>query len=218
MGWWTTLVNAVANLIVSAGDALGGNLGAGVFVTTMVVRVALIPVLLPLAARTRDRQRVVERMKPELRALEQQHHADADRLHREIGALHDRHGIKLVDTAALLVAFIQLPVLIALFQAVYHVSQGTPLATGGLLTGLAAAGLSVLALVLGGQSGAKPLLVLSGVLPIGIALWLGSGIGIYLVAFYGGSVLQSALMRRRPVVLPPAPAAPDVEAANGTGD
>ncbi|MGH7505250.1 MAG: hypothetical protein ACRELX_06350, partial [Longimicrobiales bacterium] len=106
MSWWTSLVAALEGLIVLAGDALDGHLGAGIFVVTLVLRGALIPIMLPLAARTRDRQKVVDRMKPEMQALKQQFRKDAGRLHKEIAALHERHGIKLVDTAGLLVALI----------------------------------------------------------------------------------------------------------------
>lgn len=197
MEWWGTLVGALQSLMATVGDGLGGGLAVGIFVVTLAIRLALVPVMLPLGVRTRDRNAVVRRMRPELQALKQQYRKDPDALHREIAALHERRGIKLVDGPGLLAALIQLPVLIALFQAVYHASENTALAAPGFLTGTLASALAVLGLWLGGQADSRPLLALSLFLPLGIAAWLGQGIGLYLVAFYAGSALQALLMRRR---------------------
>jgi membrane protein insertase Oxa1/YidC/SpoIIIJ len=198
MGWWSSLVQALEGLIANVGGAAGGSLGLGILLTVLAVRLALIPIMLPLAVRTRDRNVIVRGMRPEMAAIKKEFAKDPDREHKEIVALHARHGIGLVDGPGLIGAFIQLPVLIALFQAVYHVSRDTPLASPGLLIGLLASALSVLGLWLGGQADSKPMLALSAVLPFVMTLWLGQGIGLYLTAFYAGSALQGALMRRWP--------------------
>jgi YidC/Oxa1 family membrane protein insertase len=199
---WAGFVDVIENLILAAGPALGGGTALGIVVVTLAVRIALIPIMLPLGARTRDRNLVVKRMRPEMQALKEQYRKDPDRLQKEISALHARHGIKLVDMPGLLAALIQLPLLIGLFQAVYHVSEGTPLASNGLLVGVLASAFSVAGLWLGGQADSRPLLIMSLVLPVVVATWLGSGIGLYLVAFYAGSALQGVLMRRRAVRTP----------------
>ena len=48
-----------------------------------------------------------------------------------------------------------------------------------------------------------PMLALSAVLPLVMTIWLGHGIGLYLIAFYAGSALQGFLMRRRPSTITP---------------
>ncbi len=203
---WSALVDAVQRFIAAAGDTLGDPL-AGIFAVTFGLRLALIPLMLPLAIRARERMRIMERMRPEMRALKEQFRKEPDRLQKEIEALHARNGLRLIDVPALLGALVQLPVLIALFQAVYHLSEGTSLATGGLLMGVVASAVSVLSVVLAGQGKSKPMLALAAVLPIVVSIWLGRGIGAYLVAFYLGATIQGLLMqRRRPVAEPAATA------------
>ncbi|HSL70618.1 MAG TPA: YidC/Oxa1 family membrane protein insertase [Longimicrobiales bacterium] len=203
MSWWTVLVQALEGLIHNVATATGGSLVLGILLTILGIRLLLIPIMLPLAVRTRDRNVIVKRMKPELAAIRKEFRKDPNREHKEISALHARHGIGLVDIPGLIGALIQLPVLIAMFQAVYHVSRDTPLAGPGVLTGLLASALSVAGLWLGGQADSRPMLALSAVLPLVMAIWLGHGIGLYLIAFYAGSALQGFLMRRRPSTITP---------------
>lgn len=196
MPLWSDLVDAIGRLIESVGAALGGT-AAGILAVTLLLRLALIPIMLPLAVRARERQKIVAAMRPEMRELKQLYRKEPDRLQKEIEALHARHGIKVIDGPGLLGALVQLPVLIALFQAVYKVSEGTTLAEGGLLIGAAAAAASAFSVVLAGQGDSKPMLALSAVLPVAISGWLGRGIALYLLAFYAGSAIQGLLMRRR---------------------
>lgn len=202
MPGWSDLVGAVERLIAYVAGAAGGSLGLGILLTVLAVRILLIPLMLPLAVRTRDRNVIVRRMKPELDAIKKEFRKDPEREHKEIVALHKRHGIGLVDGPGLLGALIQLPVLIALFQAVYFITRETGLAAASIPVGLLASALSVLGVWLGGQADSKPMLVLSAVLPFVMTLWLGQGIGLYLAAFYTGSAVQGALMRRWPSRVP----------------
>lgn len=196
MNPWTALVSLLDGAIHATADALGGNLGLGIFVLTLVVRLALIPIMLPLARRGRAWREVHRSIRPEIKRLNKEYSKDPSGLHRELKALHQRHGIGQVDTAGLLGALIQVPVLIAFFQAVIEMSADTPLASGGLLWGLVASVVSYASTALGDSTTPKPMLYLSGILPVVIAVWLGKGVGLYLVAFYLGSLIQSLLMRR----------------------
>jgi len=183
----------------ATGDALGGSVGLGIFVFTLILRSALIPVILPMAVRTRDRQRIAQRIRPEIKAIHKKYRDDPGGMNRELKRVHQEAGIKVVDWSGLAVGLIQLPILIALFQAVLELSDGTPLADGGLLAGVVASALAVAGAKISGQSeGATWLIWMSAILPVGIALWLGAGIGLYLAAFYGGALVQSFLMRPRP--------------------
>jgi membrane protein insertase Oxa1/YidC/SpoIIIJ len=123
-------------------------------------------------------------------------------MQRELKLLHQRHGIGQVDTGGLLAALIQVPVLIAFFQAVIEMSADTPLASGGLIWGVVAGAVSFASTALGDDTTPRPLLYLAGILPIVIAVWLGRGVGLYLVAFYLGSLVQSLLMRRPRATVP----------------
>lgn len=193
---WGELVEAIA----AGMTAVVGSPAWGIFLTTAVVRTALIPVMLPMAIRTRDRQRVVRRIRPQIKALDRELRDDPGLLQKKITELHKQNGIKVVDWPGLFAALIQLPILIALFQAVLLVSDGSPLESGGLAWGLMAASLAVFGTWVSGQGdGAKWLLWISGVLPIAVSIWLGAGIGLYLTAFYGASAVQGVLMRGKAV-------------------
>ena len=193
---WGELVAAIAGGMT----AVGGSAAWGIFLTTTVVRSALIPVMLPMAVRTRARQRVVRRIRPQIKALDKEFGNDPGLLQKKLTELHEQNGIKVVDWPGLVAALIQLPILIALFQAVLLVSEGTPLESGGLVWGPVASALAVYGTWVGGQSeGAKWLLWMSGILPVVISVWLGAGIGLYLTAFYGAGAVQGVLMRRRDV-------------------
>jgi len=198
---WGELVAAIAGGMT----AVAGSAAWGIFLTTTVVRSALIPVMLPMAVRTRARQRVVRRIRPQIKALDKEFRNDPGLLQKKLTELHEQNGIKVVDWPGLAAALIQLPILIALFQAVLLVSEGTPLESGGLVWGPVASALAVYGTWVGGQSeGAKWLLWMSGILPVAISVWLGTGIGLYLTAFYGVGAVPAVLMRRRNV--PEAPA------------
>jgi membrane protein insertase Oxa1/YidC/SpoIIIJ len=202
---WTALVHAVEGLMASVAAAAGGSLAIGILLTVLAIRLLLIPIMLPLAARTRDRNAVARRLQPELAAIKQEFRKDPMREQKEISALHKRHGIGLVDGPGLIGSLIQLPLLIALFQAVYHITRDTTLASPGILIGLIASALSVGGVWLNGQADAKPLLVLFGILPLVMAIWLGQGIGLYLVALNAASSLQGLLLRRWPNTIKPVP-------------
>jgi len=200
MNPWTLLVGLIERGIGGTAEVLGGRVGLGVFALVLGVRLALIPLLLPLARRTRSWRAVHRTIRPQIRVLQKTHRDDPTRLQHELKMLYEGHGIRLLDTAGLLMALIQVPVLIAFFQAVLHVSAGTALASGGLVYGVVAGVVSYGGTVVGDATTPKALLWLSGLLPVLIAWWLGSGVGVYLVAFYLGTLVQSVLSRRAAVV------------------
>jgi len=215
MNPWTAFVGALQDAFLAAGEALGGSLALGVFVLTLAVRLLLIPIMLPLARRGRAWREKHRTIKPEIKRITKEHRDDPSAMQRELKALHASAGIGQVDTAGLLGALIQLPVLIAFFTAVIHLSDGTPLGEGGVMWGLVAGALSWLSTRLGDRSTPKAMLWIAGLLPIAIAAWLGRGVGLYLVAFYLGSLVQSLLMGRGPEA-PAGPAGRDeVAAASG---
>lgn len=111
--------------------------------------------------------------------------------------LHTDAGISTVDMSGLAGALIQLPILIAFFQAVLALPDVQPSGPAILVAlGAGAAALSFLATWLGGQTQARIFLGGSALLPVIIVLWLGAGVSFYLVAFYGVTAIQSALIRR----------------------
>jgi membrane protein insertase Oxa1/YidC/SpoIIIJ len=198
MNPWSAAVDALAAALVAVGDFSGGGLVMGIPLITFVFRVALIPVLGPLALKTRDRTRVVRRIRPQIKALDREFRDHPSTLEARLKALHAENGIGLVDWSGLGAALIQVPILIALFQAVLEVWQPQAMTLVGAGLGLLAGGLSLVGTKASGQAeGANWMLWMSGLLPIAICLWLGAGVGLYLTAFYAAGMLQAMFMRRR---------------------
>jgi len=195
LSFWTSLVDALGQGMIVTGRALGGSTAAGIFAATFILRLLLIPLMLPLSVRTRERQKVFRTIKPEIKAIHERYKDDPGGMSRELKKVHQDAGIEVIDWSGLGLAAIQLPILIALFQAVLEISERSALAEAGLVPGLAASALAVVGTKASGQSDGAPwLLWLSGVLPVAIALWLGAGIGLYLMAFYAAAAVQAWIM------------------------
>ncbi|MGD8278509.1 MAG: hypothetical protein PVH00_10810, partial [Gemmatimonadota bacterium] len=99
MNPWSALVHLVERGITGTAGLAGGNLGAGVFLLVLVVRLVLIPVLLPLARRTRAWRAVYKRIKPEIDATSKAHKDDASQQQKALKDLYRSHGIGMVDGA-----------------------------------------------------------------------------------------------------------------------
>jgi len=177
---------------------LGGSVALGIIAVTFAVRIAAIPLLLPLAVRSRDRQRVVRRIRPQIKAIHNEFKGNPDKLSDELDKLHRDNGIRVADWPGAGAGLFQVVILIAFFQAVLKVSEGSSLASGGLLLGVVASCFSVISTKVSGQSeGAAWTLWMAGLLPVAIAVWLGAGVGLYLTAFYAASTVQALIMRGR---------------------
>ena len=114
---WTELVEYLRALIFAVAHVCNGSLGLGIFVVSLTLRLALLPLSLRLARRNLARHRKLVAIKPQLDALQQRHRDDPLELLRRSEALKQRHGIKPVDPAALWGSLAPLPVLAGLFSA-----------------------------------------------------------------------------------------------------
>jgi hypothetical protein len=195
---WHDLVQAIAQSFTVLAGLVGAPRLVGVFVLTFAVRVAMIPVMIPMAIRTRERLKVLRTIRPEIKALDERYKDEPGLLSKKIKAVHEEAGISVIDWSGLVLAFVQLPILIAFFQAVLLSFDQTALSVGGGTLGATAAGLAVWSAKTSGQSDGAPwVLWMSAVLPLAISLWLGAGIATYLAAFYGASSIQGVMMVRR---------------------
>ena len=198
MSLWHDLVQLIADGFTTLAGAFGAPVLVGVFVLTFLVRLVMIPVMMPMAIRTRERLKVVRRIRPQIKALDDRYKDEPGVLSKKLAALHQENGISVVDWSGLVLAFVQLPILVAFFQAVFLVTDQIAFSPGGWTLGTAAAGLAVWSAKTSGQSdGAAWVLWMSATLPLAISLWLGGGIATYLAAFYGASAIQGLMMARR---------------------
>lgn len=113
---WATIVAGLQALIFALGH-ITGSLGTGIFLTSVLLRLALLPISLRVARRVRQQQDRLKALQPELDALRTRHRKDPRRLHEETFALFQRHQYNPVDGRSLLGGLLQLPPLSAIFAA-----------------------------------------------------------------------------------------------------
>jgi YidC/Oxa1 family membrane protein insertase len=115
---WDSFVELLRATIFSVAHIAGGSLGGGIFLVSAGVRLALLPLTLRMARRTRDQQARLAALRPALEAIQRRYANDPAQLWRESQALHAKHGIKLVSPLGLVSAAVQIPLLSGLFAAV----------------------------------------------------------------------------------------------------
>lgn len=118
---WNSLVGFFSDFIKYLSHLLGNNYALGIIVFTIITRIILLPIM--------QYQSVISRktaeLQPEIKKLREKY-SSRDRetqmeLQREISALNKKHGVN--QLAGCLPALIQLPVMIALYQAVLQTEE-----------------------------------------------------------------------------------------------
>lgn len=92
----------------------GGDVGVAVIILTVLIRLALLPFSLS-AART---QRIMKVLEPKLKELKEKHKGDKEKEAIETLALYREAEVN--PFASLMTAFIQIPVLLALYWVFYY--------------------------------------------------------------------------------------------------
>ena len=110
-------------LIFAAAHLLGGSLGGGIFAVSLAARFVFMPLTLRLARRARERQKVLDRLQPELAQLKKRHARQPEKLVEAIHAVHQREGIDPVDKQALLGGLARLPVLGGIYGALRSIPR-----------------------------------------------------------------------------------------------
>lgn len=115
---WGSFVELLRAAIFGAAHVCGGSLGSGILLVSAGVRLALLPLTLRLARRSREQQLRLAAIQPELQALQKRHASDPRRLMREVRALHAKHDITLFTPSTLVSLAVQFPLLSGVFAAV----------------------------------------------------------------------------------------------------
>lgn len=119
--WHTLFFDPIYNLLVFFIDVIpGGDVGVAIIILTIIVKIALLPLSLS-AART---QRVMREIEPKLTELKEKLKDDREAHARAMMGLYKEAGIN--PFSSILLLFIQIPIVIALYLAVYS-GGGVPL-------------------------------------------------------------------------------------------
>jgi YidC/Oxa1 family membrane protein insertase len=204
---WTLFVDIFRAALFALAHLSNGSLGTAIVILSILVRLALLPWTLKLAIRTREASARIKGLAPEIARLRKRYASDRKRLGEETLALYRKHGITPVPEGTIPVMLAQLPIGIALQQAV---ATGVKAPTSFLwISDLARpdAALAVGAAVVAGATvavlpadagGTTTATIVSGALTLAIAWRMSAAVGLYWTASSVVGVGQSLLVRRAP--------------------
>lgn len=197
---WSGVIELLELAIFLTGQTLGGSLSFGILAVSATVRLVMLPLTYRIARRARVRHAAVQALQGDIARIKKRWSDDPVRLLEETRALYARHGLSLVDAGSLKLAALQMPLIVALFQAVKRVVIGSPLALASLPVALAASALATTAVLAGNHTASGPtlglLVAVAGVGAAALTLFMGSGFGFYSMAFQSISTIQGLLLRR----------------------
>jgi YidC/Oxa1 family membrane protein insertase len=206
MTFLAPLQHLLLECLTSLAAVTGGSLGAAILLATLSFRMALLPLNLAVAQRSRARRVALEALEPELDALRIQHAHDSLALAAAIDRLHRDKGVPSVGPLSFVSLVIQAPLGWGLFAALR-----SGLDAGRRFLWIADLGRPDLALVvltaaLGGIAGAlnpdlasmaRLVAALASMVMAGVMLsHLSSGIALSWAASNAVGALQMGLLRR----------------------
>lgn len=116
----TFIVNPLITVLALLYSLLGNNIVLAIVVLTVVIRLATSPLLI----RQQQATAKMQELQPEIAKLREKHKNDREKLAQEQMELFRKHGVN--PLGGCLPLFIQLPILIALYQAIIHGLSATP--------------------------------------------------------------------------------------------
>jgi YidC/Oxa1 family membrane protein insertase len=121
---WTMWLDTIRALLDGLSFGAGLGLGFAIIVTTLLLRVALLPISWPVAYRSCVRQKKVMRLQPELKRLRDRHADDLSTYAEKMAALYRKHELTLFDGRSVLGALAQMPVFLGMFHVLRNVGEG----------------------------------------------------------------------------------------------
>lgn len=207
MNPWTVFIEWLAAILVVISQLFGGSLGWAIFTVSLLARLAILPVSIRLAERSRRQREALQVIQPQLDKIKRRYANDSARLAQETMKLYRRNGIKAFDLGGMAGAFLQLPIFMGLFGAIRKVIE-----TGGRFLWIAdiARPDALLAVLIGGLAGLSASLnpdlpknawLVSTLLPAALLIvfyWkFAAGLGIYGLASQMASLAQAGITRVR---------------------
>jgi len=116
MELWTLWLTLLRGALTWLGSSIDLGAGLSIVVLTLALRGLLLPLAWGSAYRGALRQRKLRSLQPELAELKARRGADPAAYLERVRALYAAHGVRLFDARALLVAIVQLPVFLGLYQ------------------------------------------------------------------------------------------------------
>lgn len=113
--FYTFLIQPIFNLLVFLYNLIpGGDMGVAIILLTIIIKI----VLWPLMSSSLKSQKAMQQLQPKLDALKAEHKDDKEALSKAMMKLYQDEKVN--PLASCLPILIQLPVLIALYQVLFH--------------------------------------------------------------------------------------------------
>jgi YidC/Oxa1 family membrane protein insertase len=119
---WNTWLELIQGLLSTLSSGVG--MGLAIVLTTLLLRSAILPISWSIAYRGCVRQKKMIRLQPELQSLKGRYAQQPDLYMKQLQALYGKHGLSFVDGKSLFVSFLQMPVLLGMFQSLKNVGDG----------------------------------------------------------------------------------------------
>lgn len=204
---WHEFVGLVFSVLVQLTHSLGGSLGLAIITLSLIVRLALLPLSTRMAWHGWLHRRGMHTLKPQMDRLRERHRNDPMALAKATRELHHQHGISTGLGQSLKISLLQMPILLALDQAVRRsvAHAGAflwirSLARPDLLLAVLVGIITALAIMLtpGMPDQVRTVLQFLPVLIMFAMVWhMSAGFGLYLGVSGTINVVQAALVRRR---------------------
>lgn len=120
MGFWDIIINPMVTLLTALYALLGNNVVLSIVVLTVAIRLLMYPLL----ARQRDSMKMQQELQPELKKLQDKYKDDREKLAQAQMELYREHGFN--PLSGCLPLFLQFPIFIALYQAIFFAVASTP--------------------------------------------------------------------------------------------
>ena len=201
---WTALLDLLRVVLFAFAHVCGGSLGGGIIVLSLMIRLALLPLTLRMAARARAYQRALKTLEPALEKLKQRHAADPLAFRAARLQLYAANGLGAAPKGMVAGTFVQAPLGIALYQTVGSIAKRAvrflwihDLSRPDAVVASVAAGLAGAAVMAGPVTPTSRLTATLAAAGTFLLAWrLSAGVGLYWVASNVVGVVQSVLVRR----------------------
>lgn len=124
MAIWSMWLDGIAAVLALLAHDVGLGVGPAIIAATVLIRLALLPIVWPVAVRNYDRQRKMANLRPELDRLKERY-ADKPELYmQKMSELYAKHGLSPVDGRGLLGSLAQMPVLLGMVNVLRNLGEG----------------------------------------------------------------------------------------------
>jgi YidC/Oxa1 family membrane protein insertase len=124
--WYFIIANPILNVLVALTQLLGGSFGGAIIILTVIVRL----ISWPLTKRQLNSTKAMQEMQPKIQELQKKYGKNQQKLQQEMMKLYKEAGIN--PLGCIWPMLIQLPIWIALYQAIMSALATTPESLLGL--------------------------------------------------------------------------------------